>query len=158
MDKYKLPENIRKAVIDIVNVKMVPHPVKIKADIRLTCFTIGGVEDIKAALREGELLSQKDIPIKVRIIASPNYEVMTETVKKNDGLNLITEAVKKIELSIKAKSGNFVLITKPEILGENTKDIEEQLKDIKKTQDDEMEEDDDHEEGITAEGVEGFDD
>lgn len=91
---------------------MVPHPIRIRADFKITCYTLGGVEDIKAALREGESLSTKDIPIKVRLIASPTYEVSTDTIKKNDGLNLLTEAIKKIEQAVKARNGNFVLNTK----------------------------------------------
>lgn len=91
---------------------MVPHPVKIKGEFRLTCNSIGGVNDIKEALRVGESLSQKDIPIKVKLIASPIYSITTETVRKNEGLDLLTEAIQKIEAAIKEKQGSFVLNSK----------------------------------------------
>lgn len=141
---------------------MIPHPVKIKGEFRLTCYSIGGVDDIKEALRVGEGLSQKDIPIKVKLIASPIYSITTETVRKNEGLNLLNEAIQKIEAAIRAKQGTFVLNSKPEILGDNAKDIEEQLKEIKKNQDEEEnEEEEDHDEGIKANiedlGEENFD-
>ena len=112
LSKYNLSSELKQAIIDVVNVKMIPHPVKIKAECRLTCYTMAGIDDIKASLKEGELLSTKEIPVKIRIISSPLYEISTETVKRNDGLKLISEVVKKIEQAIKLRSGNFVLSTK----------------------------------------------
>lgn len=44
---------------------MVPQPIKIKADFKLTCFHYDGIDAIKAALMEGEKLSTEEIPIKV---------------------------------------------------------------------------------------------
>lgn len=44
---------------------MVPEPVKIRADFKLTCYKFEGIDAIKAALIEGEKLSTPDIPIKV---------------------------------------------------------------------------------------------
>lgn len=134
---------------------MVPHPVKIKAEVKLACYTVGGIEDIKSALKEGSLLGTKDIPIKVRVISSPLYEISTETFKKNDGLELLSEVAKKIEQAIKMRSGNFELHAKPEIVGEQgVKDFEEQIKEMKKEE--EEEEDEDHDEGIKA-NIEGID-
>ena len=134
---------------------MIPHPVKIKAEVKLTCFTVGGIDDIKAALNEGSSLGTKEIQVKVRVISSPLYEISTETVRKNDGLELLSEVAKKIEQAIKMRSGNFVLHVKPEIVGEQgVKDIEEQIKEMKKEE--EEEEDEDHDEGIKA-NIEGMD-
>lgn len=46
---------------------MVPEPVKIRADFKLTCYKFDGIDAIKAALLEGEKLSTSEIPIKVEI-------------------------------------------------------------------------------------------
>ena len=51
--------------MEILKVRMVPQPVKIKADFKLTCYKFEGIDAIKAALLEGEALSTPDIQIKV---------------------------------------------------------------------------------------------
>lgn len=91
---------------------MVPHTVKIKAEFVITCYTLGGVEDIKASLRQGVALATNDIPIEIRLIASPLYHITTTTIKKNEGLALLSEALKKIEAAVKARFGNFILNSK----------------------------------------------
>lgn len=44
---------------------MVPEPIKIRADFKLTCYKFEGIEAIKAALLEGEKISTSEIPLKV---------------------------------------------------------------------------------------------
>jgi translation initiation factor 2 subunit 1 len=44
---------------------MIPEPVKIRADFKLTCYKFQGIDAIRAALMEGEKLSTNDIQIKV---------------------------------------------------------------------------------------------
>ena len=44
---------------------MIPEPVKIRADFKLTCYKVQGIDAIRAALMEGEKLSTNDIQIKV---------------------------------------------------------------------------------------------
>ena len=45
---------------------MIPEPVKIRADFKLTCYKFQGIDAIRAALMEGEKLSTNEIQIKVR--------------------------------------------------------------------------------------------
>lgn len=157
LSKFDIPAEWKKAIIEVVNVKMIPHPVKIKSEIKLTCLTVAGIEDIRSALKEGLALSTKDIPVKIRVISAPLYEVFTETVKKNEGLKIISEVVKIIEQAIKVRSGTFSFVTKPEIVGEQVaKDVEEQLKEINMKEGDDEEEEEDHDEGIKA-NIEGID-
>ena len=91
---------------------MVPHPVKIFAEIKLTCYTHEGIDAIKFALNEGQSISTSEIPLKFMIISSPIYEISTRTIKKNEGLKLVSEAIKRIEQAIKSREGNFILKTK----------------------------------------------
>jgi translation initiation factor 2 subunit 1 len=130
---------------------MVPKPVKIRADFKLTCFKFEGIEAIKAALIEGERLSTPEIPIKFKITGSPIYECSTETINKADGLKAIGNALKAVESSIRLREGNFLLQTKPTILGEAAeKNIQEQMLQMQKKEIEEEEEDEDHQEGIVA--------
>ncbi len=67
LGKLNIEKDIREDLIDILKVKMVPEPVKIRADFKLTCYKFEGIEAIKAALLEGEKLSTAEIPLKVTI-------------------------------------------------------------------------------------------
>jgi translation initiation factor 2 subunit 1 len=137
--------------MEILKVRMVPKPVKIRADFKLTCFKFDGIEAIKAALLEGERLSTPEIQIKFKIQGSPIYECSTETINKSEGLKLIGDALKVVETSIRLREGNFLLQTKPTILGDSAeKNIQEQMLQMQKKEIDEEESDEDHQEGIVA--------
>ena len=62
----KLPEETRQALLQILQKKMTPQPVKIFSDFKLTCTNYEGIEGIKHALTEGEKLSNSEIIVKVR--------------------------------------------------------------------------------------------
>jgi translation initiation factor 2 subunit 1 len=137
---------------------MVPQPVKIRADFKLTCFKFEGIDAIKAALLEGEKLSTHEIPIKFRVIGSPIYECTTTTINKAEGLKLIGNALKVVESSIKLREGNFLLQTKPTVLGDvQEKGLQQQIEDKVKNNIDEESDEDEQEEGIIAD-IEGMDD
>ncbi len=140
--------------MEILKVRMIPKPVKIRADFKLTCFKFEGIEAIRAALTEGERISTKEIPIKFRVLGSPIYECSTETINKAEGLKLVGQALKIVETSIRLREGNFLLQQKPVILGEAAeKGIQEQLSQVEKKDaeiDESGDEDEDHNEGIVA--------
>lgn len=138
--------------MEILKVRMVPKPVKIRADFKLTCFKFEGIEAIRAALLEGEKLSTPDIPIKFRVQGSPIYECSTETINKAEGLKLVGQALKVVETSIRLREGQFLLQQKPFVLGEAAeKGIQEQMMQMQKKESEiEEEEDEDHQEGIVA--------
>ena len=139
--------------MEILKVRMVPKPVKIRAEFKLTCFKFEGIEAIKSALIEGEKVSTTEIPIKFRVLGSPVYECSTETINKSEGMKLVGQALKVVETSIKTKEGNFLLQTKPTVLGEEAvKGIQEQMLQMQKKEAEveEDEFDEDHDEGIKA--------
>jgi hypothetical protein len=64
------------------------------------------------------------------LIAPPHYRCETITLKKNEGLALLEEALKEVERVIKIKGGSFKVSNKPQIIGDSAKDkdIEEIMK------------------------------
>lgn len=129
---------------------MVPKPVKIRADFKLTCYKFEGIDAIREALSEGEKQSTPEIPIKFRVIGSPIYECSTETINKTDGIKLLGLALKQVESSIRLREGNFLLQTKPTVLGDNAeKGIQEQMI-LAQKKEEADESDEDHDEGIKA--------
>ena len=53
--------------------RLTPQPIKLRADIELTCYTPAGIDAIKNALRAGEKESNETVPIKAKLVAPPLY-------------------------------------------------------------------------------------
>lgn len=54
LDGLKVDENIKEELMKILKEKLVPQPLKIRADFKLTCYTFEGIDAIKEALMNGE--------------------------------------------------------------------------------------------------------
>jgi translation initiation factor 2 subunit 1 len=98
---------------------------KLRADFEMTCFTYEGIDALKEALitsRTKVNSRDPDIQISFKLIAPPNYRCETITLKKNEGLALLDEALKEVERVIKGKGGTYKLASKPQIIGDSAKD------------------------------------
>lgn len=45
--------------------RLTPHPVKIRADIEVSCYSYEGIDAVKSALKAGLAQSTEELPIKV---------------------------------------------------------------------------------------------
>ncbi len=66
LGKLNIDKQTKEDFIELLKIKMIPEPVKIRADFKLTCYKFQGIDAIRAALMEGEKLSTNDIQIKVK--------------------------------------------------------------------------------------------
>jgi translation initiation factor 2 subunit 1 len=62
--------------------RLTPQPIKLRADIELTCYTPAGIDAIKRALRAGEQQSTDAVPIKAKLVAPPLYVLSTNATDK----------------------------------------------------------------------------
>ena len=62
--------------------RLTPQPIKLRADIELTCYTPAGIDAIKKALRAGEKQSTDAVPIKAKLVAPPLYVLSTNATDK----------------------------------------------------------------------------
>ena len=62
--------------------RLTPQPIKLRADIELTCYTPAGIDAIKKALRAGEKESSETVPIKAKLVAPPLYVLSTNATDK----------------------------------------------------------------------------
>ena len=144
----KITKEIKEELIKIIKVRLVPQPVKIRSDFKLTCYTFEGIDAIKEALISGERKGTENIPIKFRVIGSPLYECSISTINKKEGIEVMNAALQEVKKSIEAKGGNFLLETNPEVLGENEKSVVEQLREAQKKEEQESEDENQEEEEI----------
>lgn len=96
-------EDIQQDIVTNVKRKMAPQPVKIRADIEVTCFTYEGVDAIKEALLKGESLGTTEFPVKIKLIAPPIFVITCMTLDKDLGIELLNKSIEAITASILAK-------------------------------------------------------
>jgi translation initiation factor 2 subunit 1 len=114
--EISITDDEKKVLIDSIARKMAPTPLKLRADFELTCFTYEGIDALKAALLTSKAkvnTIDPAIQISFKMIAPPHYRIETVTLKKNEGLALLDQALKEVETVIKEKGGTFKLVNKP---------------------------------------------
>jgi translation initiation factor 2 subunit 1 len=62
--------------------RLTPQPIKLRADIEVTCYTPSGIDAIKKALKAGETASTEAVPIKAKLVAPPLYVLSTNATDK----------------------------------------------------------------------------
>jgi len=90
-----ISESVKHALLKDICRRMTPQPLKIRADLELTCFSSDGIECIKDAMRAAENVSTDECKVKVSLIASPLYVVTTQTLDKESGMAIIEEAIQE---------------------------------------------------------------
>ncbi|CAD6920436.1 unnamed protein product [Tilletia controversa] len=113
-----LDEKVLKEVQANIARRLTPQPVKIRADIEVTCFRYDGIDAIRSALEAAEKLSTEAIPIKVKLVAPPLYVVLTQTTDKSGGLALLEKAIESVGEKIKGAGGDINIKMKPKAVSE----------------------------------------
>ena len=75
------PEIIKLLMATVAR-RLTPQPIKLRADIELTCFKPAGINAIKRALNAGEAASTPAVPIKAKLVAPPFYVLDTNATDK----------------------------------------------------------------------------
>ena len=96
-------EETQTALVSYIKRRLAPQPVKIRADIEVTCFTYEGIDAIKEALTEGEQRGSSDHPVKIKLIAPPMYVMTCMTLDKDVGIETMNQAIESIATVIRAK-------------------------------------------------------
>lgn len=107
---------IKESIYTFIRRKLTPQPVKIRADVEVTCFNYDGIEAIKAALTAAEQMSVPEVPIKVSLIASPLFVLVTNTTEKELGLTTMNSALGRIEEVIRSKGGSMTVKMEPKVV------------------------------------------
>lgn len=94
---------IKQDLLTYIKRRLAPQPVKIRADIEVTCFTYEGIDAIKAALGEGEDKGSADCPVKIKLIAPPMYVMTCMTLDKEQGLEIMNQSIEVIANCIRSK-------------------------------------------------------
>jgi translation initiation factor 2 subunit 1 len=102
-----MSDSIRICLIDYVKKKLSPQPIKVRADIEVTCFTYEGINAIREALLKGREASIDECPIQIKLIAPPMYVMTTMTLDKDLGIHTLTAAITAVTDKIQEKGGKI---------------------------------------------------
>jgi translation initiation factor 2 subunit 1 len=115
-----LPEEIPAGYIDTL-IKVVKHqlavqPVKIGAEVDVTSF-VGGIVDIKNALKAGLASASSDYDVKIQLVSSPTFLIFTTTTDEAGGTEAVENVTNVIKEEIAKVGGNFVMVKTPHVIG-----------------------------------------
>ncbi|ODV95127.1 hypothetical protein PACTADRAFT_43114 [Pachysolen tannophilus NRRL Y-2460] len=96
-----------------VSRRLTPQAIKCRADVEVSCFGYEGIDAIKAALTEAESLSDEHNQIKAKLVAAPLYVLTTQSLDKQQGIDLLEKAIEKIIASISSAGGNCNITMAP---------------------------------------------
>ncbi|TFK19928.1 hypothetical protein FA15DRAFT_689358 [Coprinopsis marcescibilis] len=113
-----VPESTLNLLKQTIAKRLTPQPIKLRADIELTCYTPAGIDAIKKALRAGEKQSTEAVPIKAKLVAPPLYILSTNATDKYAAVERLERAIESIQTTIEKQGGNLVLKMKPKAVSE----------------------------------------
>jgi len=106
------------SLTDTIARRLTPQPIKLRADIELTCYTPAGIDAIKKALRAGEKVSTETVPIKAKLVAPPLYVLGTNATDKYAAVERLERAIEMIQSTIEKEGGALIVKMKPKAISE----------------------------------------
>lgn len=116
--EFPIEPEVKEVLVSNIKRRLAPQPMKIRADIEVTCFHYDGIDAIKEALKKGEEASTPDCPVKVRLVAPPLYVVVTTSLVKETGIKALNAAVEFIGQQIKKSKGELIVKVAPRTVQE----------------------------------------
>eukprot|EP01023_Acetabularia_acetabulum_P031561 TRINITY_DN2957_c1_g1_i2.p1 TRINITY_DN2957_c1_g1~~TRINITY_DN2957_c1_g1_i2.p1 ORF type:complete len:351 (-),score=60.04 TRINITY_DN2957_c1_g1_i2:88-1062(-) len=108
-DPESVSDVVKDQLLKNINRKMTPQPSKIRADVELTCFEYDGVLHIQEAMREAKKCSDDQCEVSIKLIAPPLYVLSTQTLDKNQGIDVLTDACEACQKVIQKRGGKLVV-------------------------------------------------
>ncbi|CDO69169.1 hypothetical protein BN946_scf185042.g71 [Trametes cinnabarina] len=113
-----VPQPVLNILLSTIARRLTPQPIKLRADIELTCYTPAGIDAIKKALRAGEAQSSEAVPIKAKLVAPPLYVLSTNATDKYAAVDRLERAIEAIQSTIEDQGGSLVVKMKPKAVSE----------------------------------------
>jgi translation initiation factor 2 subunit 1 len=111
----ELAPKIKEEIETHMRRRLIASTLRLQAKCEVSCSEYEGIDAIKEALTEGFKASKEDCEVNIKLIAHPTFALSCQCKDKELGVNALNEALKYVEEAIKAKKGNFTLISLPQI-------------------------------------------
>ncbi|GER50935.1 eukaryotic translation initiation factor 2 alpha subunit [Striga asiatica] len=113
-----ITEKVKDALVKNIRRRMTPQPLKIRADIEMKCFQFDGVLHVKEAMRRAESAGNKDCPVKIKLVAPPAYVLNTQTLDKEQGIEILNRAIDLCTIVIEQHKGKLTVKEAPRAVSE----------------------------------------
>ncbi|CAA0834426.1 Eukaryotic translation initiation factor 2 subunit 1 [Striga hermonthica] len=113
-----ITDEVKDALVKNIRRRMTPQPLKIRADIEMKCFQFDGVLHIKEAMRKAESAGNKDCPVKIKLVAPPAYVLNTQTLDKEQGIEILNRAIDLCTIVIEQHKGKLTVKEAPRAVSE----------------------------------------
>jgi len=110
--------DVKNCLVKNIQRRLTPQPVKVRADLEVTCFHYEGIDAIKSALKAGEALSTADSSISIKLVAPPLYVMVGTFLDKDLGISSLTKAIEVIKGELLDRKGDVVVKTAPRSVSE----------------------------------------
>merc|ERR1719499_1026149 len=114
-----VPEDLRPILNKNMQKRLTPQVVKIRAELECKCFKAEGIDAIKAAFKEALKLSQEGIELKITLVSPPLYIIASNTLLKDEGIALMSDAINVIEEHLTSKGGTLKIKSEPAVVSED---------------------------------------
>jgi len=111
-------EAVAEELKSYISKRLTPQPVKVRADVEVTCFGYEGIDAIKTALRTAETKNTEDNQVRVKLVSPPLYVLTSMCLDKAIGIQRLTEAIDDIRASIQKSGGRIVVKMEPKAVTE----------------------------------------
>lgn len=135
LDECDITDEEKQILLRNIKLRMMPTPERIRADITVSCTGPDGVEAVKAALRAGIEAGKANAQntensqengdgddsinaISITLIAPPEYVVQTQSLDKEQGIDLVWSVLRAVEQKIKTfPFGISKIKSEPKVVG-----------------------------------------
>jgi len=108
----EMPPQVKKELMKNIRRRLAAQPIKIRADIEVTCFTKEGIDAIREGLLAGKATSVDEI-VSIKLIAPPRYVLTVTHLEEKVGVAILSKAITKIGEVMKAKCGRMAVKVAP---------------------------------------------
>jgi len=110
LDELDISPELRVELRSMIQKRLEVQPVKVVAQISVTCYSEEGIDHIKKSLKKGLIPG-----ISVQHRASPLYWVFTVTADEDGGKQLVLKSIELIKEEIEAGKGNLLITEQPHV-------------------------------------------
>lgn len=113
-----IEDDVKSCLIKNIQRRLTPQPVKVRADLEVTCFHYDGIDAIKDALKAGEATSTDDSTVSIKLVAPPLYVMVGTYLDKDLGIESLKKAIDVIKDVLLKRKGDVVVKTAPRAVSE----------------------------------------
>ncbi|KAL0368225.1 UNVERIFIED_CONTAM: Eukaryotic translation initiation factor 2 subunit alpha [Sesamum calycinum] len=126
-----ISDEVKQALVENIQRRVMPQAIKVRAEVEIKCFELDGVLHIKKAMRRAEATGNEDSPVKMSLVGPPLYVLNTQTLNKEQGIEVLNKAISACTEEIERHKGKVSVKTAPRaVIERDEKLLAEDLSEI----------------------------